>query len=150
MEIIFSIAALIVLCFALVAGKGLITKQCFCCCWAMLRQHHRCLYNIPPESPSRLGVGKVLGWYITRIADPNWPKEYSTPYDVHSTIKAKRKQKCVWGRHLLLQCLSSRAITMCTEALLPGKCLDIGCWWEVENKSFVFFCFHVQLLPLLY
>ena len=96
MELIFPIAALTVLCFVLVARKMLLTHQCLGCCWAVLAQQQGCLSNIPPHSPSRLGVGKILGGDTARTADPNWPKGPSIPYDVCSAMKAKRKEEG-WG-----------------------------------------------------
>ena len=70
MELIFPIAALIVLCSVLVARTVLITHQCFGCYGAVLTQHQGCLSNIPPLTSS-LGVGKILGGDIARTADPN-------------------------------------------------------------------------------
>lgn len=43
--------------------------------------------------------------------------------------------------HLLLRVLSSRAITVRTQALLPWTWLGIAYWWEVEHKSLVLLCF---------
>ena len=141
MELILPVAALIELCSALVARKVSVTHQCFGCCRAVLAQHQGCLSNIPLTS-------RLRGGDTARTADPNWPKGQSRPYDICSAVKAKRKEE---GRgHLLLRHLSSRATATRTEALLPRKWLDIACWWEVENKSFVFLCFHMWSLLLLY
>jgi len=46
MELIFPIAALIVLCFVMVLWKALITHHCFGYCWVVLAQHKDCLSNI--------------------------------------------------------------------------------------------------------
>ena len=148
MEFVFPIAALTVLCFVMVAGRTLIIHQCFGYCWAVLTQHQGCLSNAT-LSPSRLGVGNILGGDIARTADPNWPKGYSIPYDVCSAIKAKRRVEGRGGQ-LLLWRLSSGATARCTEALLPREWLDIACWWEVEDKSFVFLCYHTWPLLLFY
>lgn len=43
------------------------------------------------------------------------------------------------GDNCLLQCLYSRTAITCAEALLHGKCPDLACWWEAENKMIVFF-----------
>jgi len=75
-----------------------------------------------PPSPSRLGVGRILGGDMVRTADPNCPKGYSIPYGICSAMKAKRKEE--WG-HSSRRCLCSGATATHTEALLPRKCLEI-------------------------
>jgi len=55
-----------------------------------------------------------------------------------SAQQQKRRKRRKWGRHSLLSLLSSGATATHTEALLPGKWLDITCWWELKNKSFGF------------
>jgi len=73
MELIFSTAALIVLCFVLVARKVLITHQppVF---WLLLRSARTAsrlpLQNSPPQKTG-WGVGKILGGDIARTGDPN-------------------------------------------------------------------------------
>lgn len=55
-EFTFPTAAPKVLCFALVAGKALVTHQ------GGLAQHQHPLSNIlPSHTSSRLGLGKILG-----------------------------------------------------------------------------------------
>lgn len=78
MELIFFIAARMVLCFGL-----LITHQFFHCCWAVLA----CRQGFPffpffPLSMNRLGAGKKLEEDTVRTADPKWPKGYSIPYNI--------------------------------------------------------------------
>lgn len=113
--------ALTVLCFALRAGKVLITHPCFGCCWA----------GIPPING--LGVGKVLGGYR------NYQRKHhcSRPHNVSSAIQPRkgggRKDICY------LQCLPSRATSSPAEALLYRKWLNIAWWWGVENKFFFLF-----------
>lgn len=60
-----------------------------------------------------------------------------------SALILQLRRELGWGcgEHLLLWGLSSRAIATCTEALLPGKLMDIACWREIENKYFDFICF---------
>lgn len=48
MELVFSTAALTVLIFALVAGKVLVTQQCFGYSWAVQAQHQPRLSAFPP------------------------------------------------------------------------------------------------------
>lgn len=81
------------LCFALVAGKVLITQWCSGWCWAVLAQHLHCLPSILAHPISRLGLGKILGGDPTRPTDPNWLKGYSIAYDISSDIKAKKRRR---------------------------------------------------------
>ena len=71
MELIFPIAALIALCFALVARKGVGNTPGF---WLLLSSaptaSRLSLQHCPPHT-SRLGVGKILGGDGARTADPN-------------------------------------------------------------------------------
>ena len=52
----------------------------------------QCLYQVKDFSAShaqparRLEGHRELGGDTARTADPNWPKEYSIPYDVMSSI----------------------------------------------------------------
>lgn len=82
----------------------------------------------------------ILWFYdIDRTADPTWPKGYPIIHGVVvSNTKNTKLRKRRRGGHSLLRHLSSKATTMHTEALLPSKCLDIICWWEVENNFFSF------------
>ena len=70
-ELILPIAALVVLCFVLVARKALITHQCFGYCRAVLAQHKAVSPTLPPAPTGGLWVGKILGGDIARTADPN-------------------------------------------------------------------------------
>lgn len=74
-ELIFSTAALTVLCLALVAGRVLITHQRSGHCWIMLPQHQHCPTFVPFNT--EMGIGKRLGRDTTKRADPNWLKGYS-------------------------------------------------------------------------
>lgn len=116
MELIFPIVTLTELRFALVVRKVLVTHQRFV--WAEV-QHH-------PWRPVGLG-------------DPNWPKAYSYHMTSAQATKAKRKDGC---RHLLFS-LSFGATTMCIEVLPLTKWLDITRWWDRQNKSSIFPCFHM-------
>lgn len=101
-------------CFALVAGKEF---------WLLLSSADTALSsNIPPIS--RPKVGKMLGGGTTRLADPNWPEGYSTPYDVSTDIKAEKRRG--WWSICYLQRLPSGANPLCAGALLPGKWMDIA------------------------
>lgn len=82
-----------------------------------------------------LGVSKVLEGDMARTADPSWPKRYSMMYPICSDIKPKRKEE---EGNMWLWCLSYGANAAHTQVLLPGKWLDITCWWEVDHKSFPF------------
>lgn len=55
-----------------------------------------CLQHSPLTSGLR--VGKILGQDIARTADPNYPKGYSTPYDICTATKAKNKKMKWWGQ----------------------------------------------------
>lgn len=46
----------------------------------------------------------------------------------------------------LQKCWSSEETATCTEYLLIRKCLGVSFWWEVGNKSFLFFFFFLALL----
>lgn len=83
--------------------------------------------------PRKVGVGKILGRVTARADEPSWPKGYSVPYSIFSDVKVKREEK---EEGQTLWYLSSRETTICAEVLLPGKYLDIACWWELENKIF--------------
>lgn len=62
----------------------------------------------------RLGEGKILEGNVARTADLNYPKGYSI-FDVHPDKRFKGKEH------------KGRATTLCVEALLPRKRLDIAC-----------------------
>jgi len=62
MELIFPIAALVVLCLVLVDRRVWITHQGFGYCQAVLAQYQDCLSNIPP---SPLGWGWARSWEAT-------------------------------------------------------------------------------------
>lgn len=66
-----------------------------------------------PSSPAGCGVGKILERDVARTDDPKWPKHDHGTWHLTATH---------------------------AEILLPTEWLDIICWWEVVNKSFVFLC----------
>ena len=70
MELIFPLAALVVLCFVLVVRKVLITLVFWLLLSSAPMASGLSLQCFPP-SPSRLGVGKILGGDRARTADPN-------------------------------------------------------------------------------
>lgn len=95
-----------------------------------------------------LGVGKILWGNTTRS---NYPQGHSISYDVRSAIKSKERRKK--GGHSLFTMFAFRSNHYTeAEALIPGKGLDITCWWEVENKIIFAcvcanFCFCFSKLP---
>lgn len=74
-EVHFPTAALKVLCWALLAGKVLITHQGFGWCWAGLGTASALsLWHSSPHHsalPKGLGFGKILGGDTARTVDPN-------------------------------------------------------------------------------
>lgn len=110
------------------------------------------LHHLPLTS--RAGVGRILGGDIISTADP-LTRGYSIPCDACWDTEAKEKEEG-GGDICCLQCLSSRATTVCAEALPPGKWQDITRWWEVYNKVWFFsfasvhtFCFSFALVTCL-
>lgn len=113
MELIFPVAAYTVLCSVSVARKMLVTYT------SVLATAQQCLHSIkavpqPSLLTSRVWGGQDLG---TGCSQDRWSKV--TKGIFHGT----------W--HLT----ATHA-----EILLPTEWLDIICWWEVVNKSFVFLC----------
>ena len=92
-KLIFFVVASIRLFFEFVQKPVLIIQGCVWYCWAVLTQSQGlfCLSHHPPAS--RLRVHKKLGGDTARTAEPNWPKGYSTPYDVMLSIYSWQKKK---------------------------------------------------------
>lgn len=72
MELVFFIAACVLLCFKFVTKTVLmITQKCFSYCWTVLAQ------NQSFHGPIRLGVNERLGGSTAATADTNWLWRYS-------------------------------------------------------------------------
>lgn len=101
--------------------------------WSELQIQHRPVFKHPkPSSKARKFNGMIM---LRAIEGSFFSKQQST-----LTLRSGICYDNV--------CLP-RATTMCTEVLLLGERLDTACWWEAENKSFVFLCFCAQPLVLL-
>lgn len=132
----------IVLCCALVATKVLITHQYSGCCWAVLAQHQGCLYNIPPHQHTweSQDLRRGHGWEC-------WPEWIELIFYITWHLFSNESKDKDWGGFVIIFLPWSKPYAYWT--LLPGKWLDITCWWRVENKPFVFLLFCCITLPYL-
>lgn len=105
----------------------------------------------PPQSQQAGGlqdidrVRTLPGWQ-------NQPKRSSHIYQAiwcpHSAIEGGKGGR--WMGHTrhstlsLWRCLSSQTAAMYIEALLPGTCPNIACWWQVENIFVLSLCFYAS------
>ena len=130
MELIFFIAAGMMLCFVFVSKTALITHECCGCCWVVLAQCQGFLFSHPAPTASGPGVGKRMGGNIARTADPQWPKEYPILCDV--MLSNKSSGKGGWSRDVQgLWSLISQATITDAAALLSWRWPSI---WPGEGK----------------
>ena len=92
MELAFFIAAHMVLWFGFVTKTVLVTYQSFSYCGTVLAQHQGFLCSSLCPPGSRLGLGKMLGGNTAKTADSNYPKGYSTPYNITLSNKTWKDQ----------------------------------------------------------
>lgn len=136
LDFIFTTAALTVLCSALVAGKVLVTHQCF----GFFSQDQHCLSNIP--SIKGLGVGKILDAQLSQQTQIN---QRGILYDVSSDIKAKERRR-KRGSLLFTMFAFQSSCYACWNSF-SQEVAAIACQWEVNNKpiSFLFACVHTNI-----
>lgn len=91
--------------------KQLVTNQCSTYCWTVLTQHQSLLcFSMLSHQQVVQGVQKKLGRDTARTDNPNWPNEYSIPYNNVFSNNSWGKDR---GRESLeLQCLSSHVIVL--------------------------------------
>lgn len=118
MELVFFIAAPVVLCFGFVTKEMLIKYQCFSYCWIQLVTASKsCLFfTLPPGNRAGLGVGRMLGEDAARTAEPPWPKGYSSSHVMLSN-KTFQSTHCSWtGTGLPVGC---GVWLLCTTCFFP-------------------------------
>ena len=117
------------ICFGFVTEKVLIIYRCFGYLWTVLTQCQDLLFFTYYTTGSRLGMHKKLGRNTAGTADPDWPKGYSTPYDITLCNKNWGKEGGRWGC-LQLWSLSSQVTVKYGGALLSwtwlNTCLLLG------------------------
>lgn len=113
MELIFFVAAGVMLCFTMVTKTELTAHRCFCCCWMVLAPHQGLLCSslCPPEN--RWGAHKRLGGDTARQMRPNNHRDI--PPDV---MLSKKKGK---ERDL------GKLLTNWLHTSLPIVPLPLGC-----------------------
>lgn len=146
MEVVFPT---VMLCFALAAGKVLISHQCFGVCWAVLEPS-----VLPLQCSTLTGrLGWARPWEGTEPGDTAnshslWG--YSMPYDVCSAIKTKRREERRRGH--LFYCVSVCLQEQLLHVTKPGFLGSRGTS-PVDGKrrmNLLFLCFHACPLLLLY
>jgi len=116
MELIFPVATLVLLCFALVARKVF---------WLLLSRagtaSRLSLQRFSTATTSSLGVGgRIWGRDILRTADPKLTKGiFHTVWHLLSNKKLRERRRK--GKHLFLWCLSSRVTAMLLKPCFPGS-----------------------------
>lgn len=117
------------LCLGSMSEIVLITQGCFSYCWADPRPF---LPLILPHQWTAWGLHSKMEENTAGMADPNWAKGCSIPYDVMLSNKSQVEKK-EEGRHSVLWHLSSHVTVMCDGAWLPWGWLNklpvSGKWW---------------------
>jgi len=89
MQLIFFIAASVMICFTFVTKTVWLTQRCFNCYLnSACTAPRTSLFPILPPPNSRLGVGKKKGADTSGTADPKWPNGYPIPYDTMLSNKS--------------------------------------------------------------
>jgi len=99
MELVFFIAAQMVLCFGFVSKTALLTHWWFSSCWAVLAQHKDFLCFSYQEETGVLVLGNSLRGNIARTADSNWPKGYSLPYNIVISNETGERKRFFQSSH---------------------------------------------------